>query len=122
MSSSPFGSSFDNPPPDAFDDAAKNISSAAVASIVVGVIATIAIVIAIIYCLKKTGDAIPAYAQAQLTIGANKPNPNQVYARDNPTYLTKATIEQFLSDIAKEKPIRFSPQELTETTNNFSQV
>ncbi|KAJ8449575.1 LOW QUALITY PROTEIN: hypothetical protein Cgig2_005597 [Carnegiea gigantea] len=63
-----------------------------------------------------------AHAQAQLTIGANKPNPNQVCAHDNPTYLTKANMEQFLSDIAKEKPIRLYPQELMEITNNFSQV
>ena len=89
------------------------------ASIVVGVIATTAIVIAIISGLKKTGDAISAYAQAQLTIGANRPNPNQVYTHDNPTYLTKPNMEQFLSDIAKEKPIRLYPKSSRKSPTTF---
>ncbi|KMT07736.1 hypothetical protein BVRB_6g146580 isoform B [Beta vulgaris subsp. vulgaris] len=40
---------------------------------------------------------------------------------NNPN-MPKATMERFLSDIAREKPTRFSPNELAQSTNNFSKV
>ncbi|XP_010682291.2 rust resistance kinase Lr10 [Beta vulgaris subsp. vulgaris] len=126
MSSTP---SFDHGS-SSFNNAASSISTAAIVSIVVSVIATIAIVIAIIYCLKRTGDAIPGYAEAHITLGSNNSIDQQKYTINhmqshemiNNPNMPKATMERFLSDIAREKPIRFSPNELAQSTNNFSKV
>ncbi|XP_021746529.1 rust resistance kinase Lr10-like isoform X1 [Chenopodium quinoa] len=93
------------------------------ASVVVSAIATIAIVIAIIYCLKRTGDSLPKYAQAQLTVGRNNSSQQQQnYNFNNEANITYATMERFLGDIAREQPTRFSATELTQCTRNFTKV
>uniref|UniRef100_A0A803L0T8 Protein kinase domain-containing protein n=2 Tax=Chenopodium quinoa TaxID=63459 RepID=A0A803L0T8_CHEQI len=78
---------------------------------------------AIIYCLKRTGDALPKYAQAQLTVGRNNSSKQQQnYNFNHEANITYATMERFLGDIAREQPTRFSATELTQCTRNFTKV
>lgn len=69
-----------------------------------GLVAIIAIVYAIIQCLKKAGEAIPPDSMVQ----------------DSKAEF--ATMERFISNINKEKPIRFSPEELDVITWNYSNI
>ncbi|XP_074284650.1 rust resistance kinase Lr10-like [Silene latifolia] len=67
------------------------------------------------------------YAQLELTVGGNKHSIQHYDNEDDeqikPVDLQAgATMERFLSDMAKEKPTRFSSQELAHCTSNFSQV
>ncbi|XP_074282232.1 rust resistance kinase Lr10-like [Silene latifolia] len=101
--------------------AANSFSSAVTISAVLGGIATIAIVIAIIYCLKKTGDSMNKNPQLELTVGAggNKRHSDRHF--DDDDLQIGATMERFLSDMAREKLTRFSSEELAYSTRNFSQ-
>ncbi|CAJ1975899.1 unnamed protein product [Sphenostylis stenocarpa] len=106
---------------------------ASIASGVVGLIATIAVVYAIIQCLKKAGEAIPAYAQLPTTEKDHKasksfPSSREVEVVIEPASKVQgsktefATMERFLSNINKEKPIRFSPEELDIITWDYSTI
>ncbi|XP_047152006.1 LEAF RUST 10 DISEASE-RESISTANCE LOCUS RECEPTOR-LIKE PROTEIN KINASE-like 2.2 [Vigna umbellata] len=106
---------------------------ASIASGVVGLVAIIAIVYAIIQCLKKAGDAIPAYAQLGSTENDHKasnsfPSTREMEVVIEPASTVQnsktefATMERFLSNITKEKPIRFSPEELDIITWNYSTI
>ncbi|KAK7413013.1 hypothetical protein VNO78_04830 [Psophocarpus tetragonolobus] len=100
---------------------------------VVGLITTIVIVYAIIQCLKKAGEAIPAYAKLPSTEKDHKASESfhsisqieVVIPPDSNVQGSKnefATMERFLSNINKEKPIRFSPEELDKITWNYSTI
>ncbi|KAK7303894.1 hypothetical protein RJT34_14814 [Clitoria ternatea] len=95
--------------------------------------AFLAIVYAIIECLKKAGEAIPAYAQLSSSDKDHKasdsfPSINGievVIPAGSTVQGSKAefaTMERFLSSINREKPIRFSPEQLDEITWNYSTI
>lgn len=94
------------------------------------IICIIAIVYAIIECLKKSGTAISAYTQIPTT---EKDNNNQISSNsfsssnkieviiptDSSSKPEFPTMERFLSNINREKPIRFTPEKLDEITKNY---
>ncbi|KAJ7955794.1 Protein kinase [Quillaja saponaria] len=97
----------------------------------VGTIAIVAIVYAIIDCLKKAGTAIPAAytrianidektsnSQTSSTeVAINIPQDFPIIAHAQDEF---ATMERFLSNIARERPIRFGPEQLEILTGNYS--
>ncbi|CAK9169413.1 unnamed protein product [Ilex paraguariensis] len=131
---------FDQVPPsdtnsftDTFDSSVKWATTASIISGVVMTVAIVAIVLAIIDCLKKAGSAIPTYARIATSDNdkvSNSPPTSSSLAVDIPpnfpvirdSEVRGATMERFLSKMAREKPIRFSPQQLQEFTQNFSTV
>ena len=91
--------------------------------------AIVAIVYAIIDCLRKAGTAIPTYtklATADTDKGSNPHSSSQdIEKAETPLFpvlrdskVEHATIERFLSNMAREKPIRSSPKQLAEFTEN----
>ncbi|RDX66238.1 LEAF RUST 10 DISEASE-RESISTANCE LOCUS RECEPTOR-LIKE PROTEIN KINASE-like 2.2, partial [Mucuna pruriens] len=124
-----------------FDNFSQSVDStmkwAVIESIISGVvvlIAIIAIVYAIIECLKKAGEAIPAYVQVSSKEKDDKDSnsfpstsefevvvipPNSTVQGSKAEF---ATMERFLSNINKEKPIRFSPEQLDVITWNYSTI
>jgi len=96
---------------------------------VVVIIAIIAIVYAIIECLKKAGTAIPAYTQIPTTEKDNQISSNSLTSAGEIEVVipqdSKAefpTMERFLSNINREKPIRFTPEKLDEITKRYSTI
>lgn len=95
-------------------------------------VAIIAIVYAIIDCLKKAGTAIPTYARIatrDTSIAEEKASNSEVKIGMPPDFpvisdsqVEFATIERFLSNMAREKPIRFSPDQLSAFTENYSTI
>lgn len=86
------------------------------ATLIYGGIPSIAILIAVVYCLKMSAG--PARGQAH-TIN----NKNMTIAQHiRGVYLEGNTMERFLSDMAREKPTRFTSQELATCVCDFSQV
>ncbi|KAF9662617.1 hypothetical protein SADUNF_Sadunf18G0072900 [Salix dunnii] len=109
------------------DTFASSMRWAIVSSIVLGLVSTVAVVAiiyAIIDCLKKTGSAIPAYARIASNEIVGKytksegPSPlsdQHVEIAVEPEFplirdsqVEFATMERFLSEMAREKPIRNS--------------
>jgi hypothetical protein len=99
------------------------------------VVAIVAIAYAIIDCLKKAGTAIPSYTRIATgdTDKASNPHPSSIDIEKAETcplpvpvlrdsQVEHATMERFLSNMAREKPIRFSPEQLAEFTENFSTI
>ncbi|KAK7354724.1 hypothetical protein VNO80_20192 [Phaseolus coccineus] len=114
-----------------FDHFMKLTVIASIASGVVGLVAILAIVYAIVQCLKKAGEAIPACAHLQSTEKDHKasnsfPSTGEVEVVITPASTVQGsktefeTMERFISNINKEKPIRFSPEELDVITWNYS--
>ncbi|KAJ6372374.1 hypothetical protein OIU76_026794 [Salix suchowensis] len=123
------------------DTFASSMRWEVVSSIVLGLVSTVAVVAiiyAIIDCLKKTGSAIPAYARIARDEIAGKstksegPSPlsdEHVGIAVEPEFplirdsqVEFATMERFLSGMAREKPIRFSPQQIHGFTNGCSTI
>ncbi|XP_027338650.1 LEAF RUST 10 DISEASE-RESISTANCE LOCUS RECEPTOR-LIKE PROTEIN KINASE-like 2.2 [Abrus precatorius] len=124
---------FDTQAQTTFDNFNSSVKWAVAGSVVSGVvvmIAIVAIVYAVIDCLKKTGAAIPSYTQLptiEKTHKASNSFPSSkievIIPPDSTVQGSKvefATMERFLSNINKEKPIRFSPEQLDEVTWNYS--
>ena len=96
------------------------------------IIVILAIVYAIVECLKKAGSVIPAaYTKISTTENDHKasdahdPSNNKEIALAMPTdsqVLEFATMERFLNDINQEKPIRFSPEELELITKGYTTI
>ncbi|KAK9274603.1 hypothetical protein L1049_021852 [Liquidambar formosana] len=127
-------------PEDQFNSAVRWITAASIISGVVAAVAIVAIVLALIDCLKKAGSAIPVYARIatstdDTTKKASEPPPHSSNDDDDvfisvpipPVFpvipdsqVQRATMERFLSNIAKERPIRFSPQQLARFTQDYS--
>ncbi|GMH29394.1 hypothetical protein Nepgr_031237 [Nepenthes gracilis] len=116
------------------NSAAKSNSTAAIFAIVLGTIVAVAIVVAVIYCLKRATKSILSY-YAPVRIGqsdqaANERGQSKDYygAADaafpviRDSQLEAGTMERFLGEIAREKPIRFAPQQLAGFTRDFSKV
>ncbi|KAJ6731565.1 hypothetical protein OIU79_002811 [Salix purpurea] len=128
-------------PPNIEETFASSMRWEVVSSIVLGLVSTVAVVAiiyAIIDCLKKTGSAIPAYARIARDEIAGKstksegPSPlsdQHVGIAVEPEFplirdsqVEFATMERFLSEMAREKPIRFSPQQIHGFTNGCSTI
>ncbi|KAF2316952.1 hypothetical protein GH714_007646 [Hevea brasiliensis] len=112
--------------PDDFDSTFKWGLAASIILSIISTIAFIAIVFAIIDCLKKATSVIPDYARLATTEKSAKQESlgNQVAItiteQEFPvipdTQVQFATMERFLSNIAKEKPISESRQWLPRWT------
>ncbi len=95
------------------------------------IIAIVAIVDALIDCLRKAGTAIPTYARLATADTSKSSNPSSIdiekaeaplfpVLRDS--QVEHATMEKFISNMAREKPIRFSAAQLAEFTENYSTI
>ncbi|CAM0947986.1 unnamed protein product [Alopecurus aequalis] len=89
-------------------------------SVVLGVLSILAIV-AIVYfvyrCLKNK-DGFPAI---NINTNTTMAQPHAApYTVVPDSQIRDATVERFLKEIAGEKPIRFTPQQLAGFTNNYS--
>ncbi|XP_023900083.1 rust resistance kinase Lr10 [Quercus suber] len=118
------------------DGVSSTMKWATIASIVSGVVvmvAIVAIVYAIIDCLRKAGTAIPTYARLATADTDKASNPHSssqdIEKAETPLFpvlrdsqVEHATMERFLSNMAREKPIRFSPKQLAEFTENYSTI
>ncbi|KAJ4787628.1 Protein kinase family protein [Rhynchospora pubera] len=104
-----------------FQTASETFNAGLIAVIVLsvlGIIATVVIAFFVYKYLKKHG--LPA-------INISTYNPHTVPSAFTPLYTTvansqlqMATIENFLNEIAREKPIRFFPEQLAGFTQNYS--
>ncbi|KAJ4959183.1 hypothetical protein NE237_026294 [Protea cynaroides] len=116
------------PPPDAFDTAVNSTTKtfnwiiiAGVVSAVIGSAAIVAIVFAVIKWLNKAGKGTTPFARIEF--GTNQTTLNTTppdFTVIPQSQIETATMERFLSNIAKEKPIRFSPEQLAGFTKNYS--
>ncbi|CAN6567276.1 unnamed protein product [Malus baccata var. baccata] len=101
----------------------------------VATIAIVAIVYAIIDCLKKTGSAIPAYARIANGYSSIDKSSNANHSSDDvaidltpelqqvrSSQVEFPTVRGFLSNMAREKPVAFSPKQLAEYTDNYSTI
>jgi hypothetical protein len=93
------------------------------------IIAIIAIVYAIIQCLKKAGTAIPAYTQIPTKEKENQISSNSLHSTNKIEVVipqdSKAefpSMERFLSNINRVKPIRFTQEKLDEITKNYTTI
>lgn len=111
--------------PKEFTNSFNEFLAASVISGVVGLISVIAIVIAIIKCLKSAENAIPVYVALQ-TRDTNKTSEDKALQLAFPvipdSQIRTATMEKFLSQVARERPLRFSPEQLEGFTNNYTIV
>lgn len=104
-------------PSDTFDNSVSSITTAAIISSIVGTVALVLIVYFIIKCLRKTSAAI------QVNQGGANPyviSLSPAIPVINDSQVELATMERFLNDMAREKPIRFSPQQLVNFTHNYA--
>lgn len=103
-------------------------------------VAVVAVVLALINCLKKAGNAIPQYTllsridddklfnkvSSMESTDTNKVENAVVEPRypivSDSVLLKTDTMEIFLSEMVREKPTRFSPEQLDRFTSNFSTV
>uniref|UniRef100_I1Q7Y0 Protein kinase domain-containing protein n=1 Tax=Oryza glaberrima TaxID=4538 RepID=I1Q7Y0_ORYGL len=107
-------------PNQSFDDFNKQASSnfnSFLAIVVVLSVVSIAGSVAIVYlvyrCVKKNG--LPA-----VNINTNPTAAAAMYAVVPDSQIRDAPVERFLKEIAGEKPIRFTAQQLAGFTNNYS--
>ena len=123
MSTTPFPFPTDNAPPSFGDDFNKQVSRTTnsfltiiVVVSVLSILGSVAIVYFVYRCVKKNG--LPA-----ININTTSPAPagsTTLYAVVPDSQIRDATVERFLKEIAGEKPIRFTPQQLLGFTNNYS--
>jgi hypothetical protein len=97
------------------------------------VAAIVTIAYALIVCLKKAGTAIPGYAriatgETDKASNSHLPSNDIEKAETSPlpvlrdSQVEDATMERFLSNMAREKPIRISPLQLAGFTENYSTI
>ena len=99
------------------------------------VVAVVAVVLALIDCLKKTGTAIPKFARISSKDDDEPFNKTSMedtqkvqdavpsgYPIISDSQLKTGTMEIFLSEMEREKPTRFSPQQLARFTSDFSML
>lgn len=103
---------------------AKAVNSAAdgnIAITVVSVIGIIAIVVAIIYCIKKNPSMnCPSVNMSSTKNIQPSSQVSQPFIVIPDSQIKLATVEHFLNDIAREKPIRFTPEQLEGFTHNYT--
>ncbi|XP_028773706.1 PR5-like receptor kinase [Neltuma alba] len=110
----------------------SNMKWALTECLVVGtvmIIAIITIAYSILQCLKKVGTMMSAYTQIPTVDKDNKAlisdtsdNREMALAIPPNSEVKFATMERFLNCINKEKPIRFSPEELERITKNYTTI
>ncbi|KQK21008.1 hypothetical protein BRADI_1g58130v3 [Brachypodium distachyon] len=83
---------------------------------VLSILGTVAIAYFVYRCVKKNG--LPAININ--TTGAVATPASSLYAVVPDLQIWDATVERFLKEIAGEKPIRFTPEQLSGFTNNYS--
>lgn len=103
-------SSYSSPPPSSTNEAATAVS--VIVSLVV-----LAIIGVISYkCAKKTRRAIVQDLRAAVAASNNTPQHHAI-----PVWVVTApAMENFLQEMAKENPVRFTAQQLFSFTNNYS--
>lgn len=70
-------------------------------------------------CVKKNG--LPAININTTAAAASSSSmASALYAVVPDSQIREATVERFLKEIAGEKPIRFTPEQLSGFTNNYS--
>ncbi|KAK9724671.1 hypothetical protein RND81_05G091200 [Saponaria officinalis] len=89
--------------------------------VVVGFIYTMRVIAKIYRRMKEKGEAAQA-AEAHFTVGENDNSIARHSEVQMQVNLPDETMERFLSDVAREKPTRFSSEELAICTRNFYQV
>ncbi|KAA8515363.1 hypothetical protein F0562_018407 [Nyssa sinensis] len=95
------------PPP---DNSGKTAAAVIVSLVILAIIGVVSC-----YCAKKMRKAIVTELQAAVAPPAPAYNVvHQVWAVDAPT------MEKFLQELAKEKPVRFTAQQLCSFTSNYS--
>ncbi|XP_077222485.1 rust resistance kinase Lr10-like [Tasmannia lanceolata] len=118
-SSSGASSSFDEGIQSA-NDTMKWFTIAAIVTSIVGTVATVAIVFAIINCLRKTGTAIPEKFYKYASIPMSPPEPSYDTDAFSDGQIEAGTIERFIKGMVRERPIRFSAQQLASFTKNYA--
>ncbi|KAH0982791.1 hypothetical protein GBA52_009968 [Prunus armeniaca] len=113
-----------SPPDETFNSSVNKMVTASVVSSVVFIVAVAAIIYAIIKCAKKAGS-IPISARIVGSVDSTGKDSNQVAidvrADQFPVKVDfPTTIKGFLSNMAREKPIAFSPKQIAEFTNNYN--
>ncbi|XP_044463705.1 rust resistance kinase Lr10-like [Mangifera indica] len=113
---------FNPPPPDTpdFDESLKNanktFSTWAIISVVLS-LAVLAVIGFISYkCAKRARKVIVQDLQTVAAASNNTPQQHVIPVWE----VTGPTMENFLQEMAKEKPVRFSAQQLFSFTNNYS--
>ncbi|KAM5551536.1 rust resistance kinase Lr10-like [Rosa sericea] len=120
--------------PDFFIDSVKDVHSVFKAAIIASVIyslvmivAVTAIVYAIIKCLKNCGNPIPNYARITSSNDTDNDSNNvEVDLRRDQFPVAFdfqaefPTIKEFLSNMAREKPITYSAKQIAEFTHDYS--
>ncbi|XP_047052250.1 G-type lectin S-receptor-like serine/threonine-protein kinase At1g34300 [Lolium rigidum] len=102
---------------DAPGDLFKSFSIIIAVVSVLSILATVAIVYFVCRYFKKNGfPAININTSAPPAAAAS----TALYAVVPDSQIREATVERFLNVIAGEKPIRFTPQQLSGFTNNYS--
>ncbi|PQQ18562.1 LEAF RUST 10 DISEASE-RESISTANCE LOCUS RECEPTOR-LIKE PROTEIN KINASE-like 2.2 [Prunus yedoensis var. nudiflora] len=112
------------PPPEEIINSNKMVAAFVVSGVVL-IVAVAAIIYAIINCVKNTGSTIPISARIVSSVDSTGKDSNQVAidvrANQFPVKFDfPTTIKGFLSNMAREKPIAFSPKEIAEFTNNYN--
>ncbi|KAH7836088.1 hypothetical protein Vadar_032567 [Vaccinium darrowii] len=88
-----------------------------VASVIGSIVVLVIIAVILRVIARKLGMSIASGLQyAVATAPPGSSNVAQVWEIDAPT------MERFLQDLAKEKPVRFTAQQLRRFTNNYSKV
>ncbi|KAK9724672.1 hypothetical protein RND81_05G091200 [Saponaria officinalis] len=98
-----------------------NMGLTIVVWVVVGFIYTMRVIAKIYRRMKEKGEAAQA-AEAHFTVGENDNSIARHSEVQMQVNLPDETMERFLSDVAREKPTRFSSEELAICTRNFYQV
>ena len=87
---------------------------------IVSILATVAIVYFVYRCVRKNGlPAININTNTTATQPAASSSSTAPYAVVPDSQIRDATVERFLKEIAGEKPIRFTAQQLAGFTNNY---
>ncbi|KAM3371993.1 hypothetical protein ACQJBY_019070 [Aegilops geniculata] len=113
-------------PPSLHDDFGKEASSTFnsflavfVVIAVLSILGTVAIACFVYRCVRKSG--LPAININTTPVAAPAaPGSTGLYAVVPDSQIRDTTVERFLKEIAGEKPIRFTPQQLSGFTNNYS--
>ncbi|XP_044964317.1 G-type lectin S-receptor-like serine/threonine-protein kinase At1g34300 [Hordeum vulgare subsp. vulgare] len=112
--------SFDN----GFDkEASSTFNSFLVVFVVIAVLSilgSVAIAYFVYRCVRKSGLPAININTTPVPAAAAEPGSTALYAVVPDSQIRDATVERFLKEIAGEKPIRFTPQQLSGFTNSYS--
>uniref|UniRef100_A0ACD5XRN3 Uncharacterized protein n=1 Tax=Avena sativa TaxID=4498 RepID=A0ACD5XRN3_AVESA len=121
---SSFGNDFQTPPfgDDDFNKQAsstfKSFTTIVAVVSVLSILGSVAIAYFVYRCVKENG--LPAININTTSAPPAAAASTALYAVVADSQIRDATVEMFLKEIAGEKPIRFTPQQLSGFTNNYS--